>query len=128
VGRVNSMGPTVPILFFFCDEFLEDWHALCNALTMHFRIVEYPTSTNPCEELWVKICFEDFYLFVCGLYLPHSAPDKFCQRRINSVEQISAESTLNDLTLVCGDFKLNSVAWICCENALCPSNVTTARK
>jgi hypothetical protein len=66
-------------------------------------------------------------LIVCGLYLPHSTPDEFCQRHINSVEQISAESSLNDLILVCGDFNLTGVTWVCREDALCPSSVTSAR-
>jgi hypothetical protein len=63
-------------------------------------------------------------LFVCGLYMPHSAPDEFFQRYINSVKRILAESSLNDLILVCGIFNLTGVAWVCREDALCPSNVT----
>jgi hypothetical protein len=58
----------------------------------------------------------------------HDFKNEFCQRHINSVEQISAESSLKDLTLACGDFNLTSVAWICREGALCPSNVTAARE
>jgi hypothetical protein len=63
---------------------------------------------------------------LCGLHLPHSATDEFCQRHINSVEQ--SESSLNDLILVCGDFNLTGVAWVCREDVLCPSNVTSARE
>jgi hypothetical protein len=44
------------------------------------------------------------------------------------VEQISIESSLNDLLLVCRDVNLTSVAWICREDPLCPSNVTAARE
>jgi hypothetical protein len=58
------------------------------AVNKHFRSVQCPVSLNPCEELWVKIAFDDMNLFVCGVYLPQSAPDEFCQRHINSVEQI----------------------------------------
>jgi hypothetical protein len=43
----------------------------------HFHSVQCLTSTSPCEELWMKICFEDINLFVCGLYVPYSLPTKF---------------------------------------------------
>jgi hypothetical protein len=61
--------------------------------------------------------------FICHIRLH----DKFCQWHISFVEHISAESSLNDLILVCGDFNLTSVTWICREDALCSSNVTAAR-
>jgi hypothetical protein len=35
-----------------------------------------PDLADPCEEVWVKICFEDVDLFVCGLYVPHSTTDE----------------------------------------------------
>jgi len=98
------------------------------AVKKHFRSVVCSDLQNSCEEIWVKICFEDTNLFVCGVYLPHSVPDDFCQRHMTSVEKISADATLTDLMLVCGDFNLTDVGWVVRDDELCPINVISVRE
>jgi hypothetical protein len=87
-----------------------------------------PASAISCEEMWFRVCFNGLKLFVCGVYLPHSAPDDFCQRHIDSVERVIGSYGDGDLVLVCGDFNLFEVAWSNQDDELCPLNVTSDRE
>jgi hypothetical protein len=78
--------------------------------------------------MWVKIGFESINLFICGVYLLHSASDEFNQRHINSVDKIAAYATLTGLIFVCGDFNLTAVGWTTRDNALCPTNINSVRE
>jgi hypothetical protein len=73
--------------------------------------------------MWISVCFNGLKLFVCGVYLPHSAPDDFCERHFDSVERVISFCGDGDLVFVCGDFNLTGVAWSHQDDELCPSNV-----
>jgi hypothetical protein len=45
------------------------------AIKRQFDSAECPASTISCEEMWIRVCFNGLTLFVCGVYLPHSAPE-----------------------------------------------------
>jgi Reverse transcriptase (RNA-dependent DNA polymerase) len=85
-------------------------------------------TANRCEEVWVKIILDGVNLFICGVYLPHTAPDEMCGRHIESVEKVSSEVSPNDLMLVCGDYNLTNIKWTLRDGSLLPSNVTSARE
>jgi hypothetical protein len=65
---------------------------------------ERMTTANGFKDLWDKIAFDNVDLIVCGLYLPHSAPDEYCRRHIESVEQVLDGLAATDLVLICGDY------------------------
>jgi hypothetical protein len=44
------------------------------AVHKKFQSFECSTIVSSCEEKWVKIVFDNFNLFVCGVYLPHTVP------------------------------------------------------
>ncbi len=85
-------------------------------------------TANKCEELWIKISLDDVDLILCGVYLPHSAPDDFCRCHIESVENISVNLRANDLVLICGDYNLSNLLWVRREGDLCSSNVNSLRE
>ncbi len=98
------------------------------AVKKSFNSVACPDMSNSCEEMWIKVSFVNLKLFFCGVYLPHSAPDEFCNRHINSVEKISDVADVNDLILICGDFNLSNITWTNRDDELCPNNVNTERE
>jgi Reverse transcriptase (RNA-dependent DNA polymerase) len=85
-------------------------------------------TANKCEELWIRISFENLNFYLCGVYLPHSAPNEFCGRHIESVESVFGRMAPNDLVLICGDYNLTDVKWTLRDDELCPSNVTAVRE
>jgi hypothetical protein len=61
-------------------------------------------------------------------FLPHTVPNDFCQHHNNSVEKITELCSDLDMILICGDFNLTNITWICDDSVLCPLNVTSERE
>jgi hypothetical protein len=80
------------------------------AIKSQFGGAECPASTNSCEEMWIRVCFNGLKLFVCGVYLPHSDPDYLGRIHIDAVEPVIDSCGDGDLVLVCGDLNLIGVA------------------